>query len=64
MQCQIQVTISADGAVEVQVKGYAGPGCRDLTRRLETSLGQTMKDRTTAEFTQTEERDRRLQAGP
>lgn len=64
MQRQILVTISADGAVEVQVKGYAGPGCRDLTRRLEAALGQTVKDRTTAEFSQTEEQNRRQQAGP
>lgn len=64
MQKQIMVTILADGTVEVRVHGVAGSGCRDLTRQLEAALGQTEKDRTTAEFSQTDEQDRRIQAGP
>lgn len=63
MQRQIVVTITLDGAVEVRVHGHAGPGCRDLTRALESDLGQTEQDRRTAEYHQPERLDDRLQAG-
>ena len=36
---EIEVVISPDGQVTLEVKGAAGPGCLDLTRALEEALG-------------------------
>lgn len=54
MKRQIVLKISPEGVVVVEVKGHAGPGCRDLTRELEAALGLTLGDRTTAEYHQKE----------
>lgn len=52
MMEQIVVTIDTGAEVTVEVKGHAGPGCQQLTKALETALGETTKDRTTHEFQQ------------
>jgi len=36
---EIEVTINADGVVEVHVRGIKGDACLELTRALEESLG-------------------------
>ncbi len=50
MDARITVTISPEGEVEVKVQGHGGSGCKDLTRQLESALGQTTGDKPTAEY--------------
>lgn len=52
MSNEIVVTISAGGEAKVEVKGYTGPGCKDLTRQLEAALGATTSDIKTREYYQ------------
>lgn len=51
-QPTIEVTISPTGRVSVQTRGYAGSTCRQASAFLEKALGQTVKDRPTAELYQ------------
>ena len=37
---EIEIVISADGQVTVEVKGAVGASCTDLTRALEEALGE------------------------
>ena len=46
----IEVTVSPQGEVTVQTKGYAGPECRQASQFLEQALGVTVQDHNTAEF--------------
>ena len=48
-QEKIVVTISADGSVEVDVKGVKGTSCKDLTKFLE-DMGTTDKTKVTDEY--------------
>ena len=50
MQRVIEVTVSPQGAVTVQTKGYAGSNCLQASKFLEEALGVTTTDRKTAEF--------------
>ena len=36
---EIVVTVGKDGSTVVSVNGVAGPGCKDLSRAIETALG-------------------------
>ena len=49
----IEVTVSPQGDVTVQTKGYAGSDCRTASQFLEQALGIVTGDRPTAEFYQT-----------
>ena len=53
---EVIVTISPEGETKVEVKGHAGPGCSEVTRRLEAALGETVADIKTREYHQSEVR--------
>ena len=46
----IEVTVSPQGAVTVQTKGYAGADCLQASKFLEQSLGVVAADHQTAEY--------------
>ncbi len=48
----IEVTVSPQGEVTVQTKGYAGAGCLEASRFLEAALGSALRDTKTPEFYQ------------
>lgn len=52
MTKEVIVTISPSGEAKVEVKGHAGSGCKELTRQLETALGETVSDTKTSEYYQ------------
>ena len=37
---ELEVVVSPDGTVTVEVKGAAGPSCTELTRAIEEALGE------------------------
>lgn len=49
---KIKVVIDAEGGTKVSVEGCPGPGCQDLTRALEASLGGVSDRKPTAEASQ------------
>jgi hypothetical protein len=49
----VNVTIDIHGNVTVDVAGVAGPGCKDLSRQIEKSLGSTVNSRPTPELFKT-----------
>jgi Protein of unknown function (DUF2997) len=51
----IEITVSPQGEVTVQTKGYAGSSCLQSSRFLEESLGVVSSDKKTLEFFQSEE---------
>ena len=51
----IEVTVSPQGEVTVQTKGYAGADCLQASRFLEQALGMTTADHKTAEYYTTTE---------
>jgi len=57
----IEVTVSPQGEITVQTRGYAGTGCLQASKFLEQSLGVTLSDKKTAEFYQQEVTEQRLQ---
>lgn len=48
----IEVTVSPQGDVTVQTKGYAGADCQQASKFLEHALGVNTSERLTAEFYQ------------
>jgi hypothetical protein len=46
----IEVTVSPQGAVTVQTKGYAGGECLQASKFLARALGVATADRKTAEY--------------
>ena len=56
MKRELEVTITPDGKVSMQVKCMSGSSCEDFTKFLEDALGGEIIDRQrTAEFYQQEE---------
>jgi hypothetical protein len=51
----IVISIGADGKVEIEVEGVAGPDCLDFTKFLEEELGEVTERGRTSEYYQTEE---------
>ena len=37
---ELEIVITPQGKIEIEVKGVQGPGCKDLTRALENALGE------------------------
>lgn len=37
---ELEIVITPQGKIEIEVKGVQGPGCKDLTRALEDALGE------------------------
>ena len=57
----IEVTVSPQGAVTVQTKGYAGADCLQASRFLEQALGAVAAERKTAEFFEAAQAEQRVQ---
>jgi Protein of unknown function (DUF2997) len=51
----IEVTVSPEGEVTMQTKGYTGESCLQSSKFLEDALGVVASDKKTAEFFSTEE---------
>lgn len=49
-QAELQIVISPQGEVQIEVKGMQGSGCTDLTRFLEEALGEVEKRTLKAEY--------------
>ncbi len=56
----IEVTVSPQGEVTVQTKGYAGAGCVEASRSLEQALGARTTETMTAEFYQATTAEQRV----
>jgi hypothetical protein len=54
-QREFNITIGADGGVEVQVKGYKGKNCTEAVKWLEQIVGEVKSERKTSEFYEPEE---------
>lgn len=52
---EFEVTLGADGSVQVHVKGYKGRGCLEAMRFFEQAVGPAQGRRLTAEFYDPEE---------
>ncbi len=53
---KINITIGTDGAVDLQLAGFEGGKCLDVTKALETLLGNEIVERNlTSEYYTTEE---------
>ena len=53
---KINITIGSDGAVDLQLAGFEGGKCMEVTKVLETLLGNEIIERTlTSEYYLTEE---------
>ena len=53
---KINITIGTDGAVDLQLAGFEGGKCLDVTKILETLLGNEIVERNlTSEYYTTEE---------
>ncbi|MEA1923433.1 MAG: DUF2997 domain-containing protein [Pseudomonadota bacterium] len=53
---KINISISTDGAVELQLAGFEGGKCLDVTKTLETLLGNEIVERNlTSEYYVTQE---------
>jgi Protein of unknown function (DUF2997) len=56
----IEVTVSPQGEVTVQTKGYAGADCLAASKYLEQALGLATTDVKTAEFHQPAQAEQRV----
>ena len=57
----IEVTVSPQGQVTVQTKGFAGGDCLQASRFVEQALGVATADHKTAEFYQSTATEQRVQ---
>lgn len=48
----IEITVSPEGEVTVQTKGYAGSACQTASKFIEEALGMKVNEQKTAEFYQ------------
>jgi hypothetical protein len=49
-QREFDITISADGSVELHVKGYKGKHCLDAVKLFEQIVGEVKSQQVTSEF--------------
>lgn len=47
---EIEIVVSPDGTVTVEAIGVQGPGCLDLTRAIESALGEVESRECKVEF--------------
>ena len=52
---QFEITIGADGNVELHVQGYKGKSCLEAMRMFEEIVGELKAQRETSEFYEPEE---------
>lgn len=55
---EIDIEITPDGEVKLQVRGVAGAECLELTRKLEEELGLVVEREKTSEYYQAESETR------
>lgn len=51
---ELEITITPDGEVKIEVKGVKGSSCVDLTKDIEEALGTVKARENTSEFYQQE----------
>jgi len=54
-QREFNITIGADGSVEVHVKGYKGRSCTEAVKLFEQIVGEIKAEQKTSEFYEPEE---------
>jgi len=54
-QREFEITIGADGSVEVHVKGYKGRSCTEAVKLFEKIVGEIRSEQKTSEFYEPEE---------
>ena len=54
MRKTIEIIVTPEGKTSVQTLGFSGPSCRDASRFLEKALGQSIGEKLTAEFHQSQ----------
>jgi hypothetical protein len=54
-QREFDITIGADGSVEVHVKGYKGKSCSEAVKLFEQIVGEIRSEQKTSEFYEPEE---------
>ena len=54
-QREFDITIGADGSVEVHVKGYKGKSCTEAVKLFEQIVGEIRAEQKTSEFYEPEE---------
>jgi hypothetical protein len=54
-QREFDITIGADGSVEVHVKGYKGKSCTEAVKLFEKIVGEIRAEQKTSEFYEPEE---------
>ena len=54
-QREFDITIQADGSVELHVKGYKGKSCLEAMRMFEKVVGELQSQRETSEFYEPDE---------
>jgi hypothetical protein len=54
-QREFDLTIAADGSVEVHVKGYKGKSCSEAVKLFEQIVGELKSEQKTSEFYEPEE---------
>ncbi len=54
-QREFDITIGADGSVEVHVKGFKGRSCLDAIKLFEQIVGEVKSEQKTSEFYEPEE---------
>jgi hypothetical protein len=57
-QREFDITIGADGNVELHVKGYKGKGCLEAMKMFEKIVGELKSQRETSEFYEPDEQVR------
>jgi hypothetical protein len=46
----IEVIVDPKGGISLEIKGFAGTGCRDATKQLEQALGIVTRDSATPDL--------------
>ena len=46
----IEITISANGQVKLETRGFSGASCRDASRLVEAALGRSAGETLTSEY--------------
>jgi hypothetical protein len=54
-QREFNITIGADGSVEVHIKGYKGRSCTEAVKLLQQIVGEIKAEQKTSEFYEPEE---------
>lgn len=55
---EIEITIDKDGNVEIDMIGWHGKGCADVSKQLEKALGRTVKTDRKSEFYKPEQKQK------